>query len=75
MKGKEVGWGLGSSMWGKGLGQGDGARAWLGGALVKTECIFFISPQKLILIDTQGSLTHIVEIFKFGNVSGPRATK
>ena len=31
--------------------------------------------QKLIWIDTQGSLTHIVEIFKFGNVSGPRATK
>ena len=32
-------------------------------------------PQKLIWIDTQGSLTHIVKIFKFGNVSGPRATK
>ena len=32
-------------------------------------------PQKLIWIDTQGSLTHIVEIFKFGNVSGPWATK
>ena len=32
-------------------------------------------PQKLIWIDTQGSLTHIVAIFKFGNVSGPRATK
>ena len=32
-------------------------------------------PEKLIWIDTQGSLTHIVEIFTFGNVSGPRATK
>ena len=32
-------------------------------------------PQKWIWIDTQGSLTHIVAIFKFGNVSGPRATK
>ena len=32
-------------------------------------------PQKLIWIDTQGSLTHIVEIFKFENVSGSRATK
>ena len=32
-------------------------------------------PQSLIWIDTQGSLTHIVEIFKFGDVSGPRATK
>ena len=31
--------------------------------------------QKLIWIDTQGFLTHIVEISKFGNVSGPRATK
>ena len=31
--------------------------------------------QKLIWIDTQGSVTHIVEIFKFGNVSGPRTTK
>ena len=30
------GWGLGSKGWGKGLGQGGGARAWLGGALVKT---------------------------------------
>ena len=32
-------------------------------------------PQKFIWIDIQGSLTHIAEIFKFGNVSGPRATK
>ena len=32
-------------------------------------------PQKLIWNDTQGSLTHIVEIFNFRNVSGPRATK
>ena len=31
--------------------------------------------QKLIWIDTQGCLTHIVKIFKFGNVSGSRATK
>ena len=41
-------------------------------------CTSFVGgsdPQKLIWIDTQGSLTHIVEIFKFGNVSGPRATK
>ena len=28
--------GLGSRGWGKGLGQGGGARAWLAGALVKT---------------------------------------
>ena len=35
-RGKEVGWGLGSKGWGKGLGQGGGARAWLGDALVKT---------------------------------------
>ena len=34
-----------------------------------------LDPQKLIWIDTQGSLTHIVKIFKFRNVSGPRATK
>ena len=34
-----------------------------------------IDPQKLIWIDTQGSLTHIVEIFKFENVSGDRGTK
>ena len=32
-------------------------------------------PQKLISIDTQGSLTHIAAIFKFGDVSGPRAKK
>ena len=32
-------------------------------------------PQKLIWIDTQGSLTHIATIFKFGDVSGPRAKK
>ena len=53
------GWdkGEGVRRWGGGLGQaggarawlkGGGARAWLGGALVKTKCIFFISPQKLI---------------------------
>ena len=29
-------------------------------------------PQKLIWIDTQGSLIHIATIFKFGDVSGPR---
>ena len=28
--------GEGVRRWGGGLGQGDGARAWLGGALVKT---------------------------------------
>ena len=33
------------------------------------------TPQKLIWIDTQGSLTHIATIFKFGDVSGPRAKK
>ena len=32
-------------------------------------------PQKLIWIDIQGSLTHIVEILKFGNGGGPRGTK
>ena len=31
--------------------------------------------QKFIWMDTQGSATHIVDIFKFGHVSGPRATK
>ena len=31
--------------------------------------------QKLIWIDTQGCLTHIIKIFKFGNVSGSRAKK
>ena len=31
--------------------------------------------QKLIWIDTQGSLTHVTAIFKFGDVSGPRAKK
>ena len=38
--------------------------------------LFFVGgrdPQKLIWIDTQGSVTHMVEIFKFGDVSGPRA--
>ena len=34
-----------------------------------------MDPQKLIWIDTQGSLTHIAVIFKFGDVSGPRAKK
>ena len=34
-----------------------------------------MDPQKLIWIDTQGSLTHIAAIFKFGDVSGPRAKK
>ena len=32
-------------------------------------------PQNLIWIDTQGSVTHIAAIFKFGDVSGPRAKK
>ena len=31
--------------------------------------------QQLISIDTQGSVTHIATIFKFGDVSGPRAKK
>ena len=31
--------------------------------------------QKLIWIDTQGSVTHIATIFKFRDVSGPRAKK
>ena len=34
-----------------------------------------MDPQKLIWIDTQGSLTHIAAIFKFWDVSGPRAEK
>ena len=34
-----------------------------------------MDPQKLISIDTQGSLTHIAAIFKFGDVSGPCAKK
>ena len=34
-----------------------------------------MDPQKLIWIDTQGSLTHIAVIFQFGDVSGPRAKK
>ena len=29
------------------------------------------TPQKLIWMDTQGCVTHIVKIFKFGDVSGP----
>ena len=48
---------------GKGVGWWIGSRGW------------GRDPQKLIWIDTQGSLTHIVKIFKFGNVSGPRAAK
>ena len=32
-------------------------------------------PQGFIGIDTQGSVTHIAMIFKFGDVSGPRAKK
>ena len=32
-------------------------------------------PQKLICIDTQGSLTHIAVIFKFGDVSGDQGKK
>ena len=34
-----------------------------------------MDPQKLIWIDTQGSVTHIAVIFKFGDVSGPRGKK
>ena len=34
-----------------------------------------MDPQKLIWIDTQGSVTHIAVIFKFGDVSGPREKK
>ena len=34
-----------------------------------------MDPQKLIWIDTQGSVTHITTIFKVGDVSGPRAKK
>ena len=34
-----------------------------------------MEPQKLIWIDTQGSVTYIATIFKFGDVSGPRAKK
>ena len=34
-----------------------------------------MDPQKLIEMDTQGSQTHIAAIFKFGDVSGPRAKK
>ena len=33
---RRCGGGLGQGGWCKGLGQGGGARAWLGGALVKT---------------------------------------
>ena len=34
------------------------------------------SPSNFFLeMDTQGSLTHIAAIFKFGDVSGPRAKK
>ena len=40
--------GEGVRRWGGGLGQVGGARAWVGGALVKTYWIFFISPHKLI---------------------------
>ena len=43
----------------------------------KLFCMYVDSrdPQKLIWIDTQGDLTHIVEIFKFGDVSAPRAKR
>ena len=34
-----------------------------------------MDPQKLIWIDTQGSVTNIAAIFKFGDVSGPTAKK
>ena len=37
-------------------------------------CTSFVGsrdPQKVIGIDTQGCLTYIVKIFKFGDVSGP----
>ena len=34
-----------------------------------------MDPKKLIWIDTQGSLTHIAMVFKFGDVSGPRTKK
>ena len=34
-----------------------------------------MDPKKLIWIDTQGSVTHIAVIFKFRDVSGPRAKK
>ena len=34
-----------------------------------------IKNSKLFYMDTQGSLTHISAIFKFGDVSGPRAKK
>ena len=34
-----------------------------------------MDPQKLIWIDTQGSVTHVAAIFKFGDVSGPREKK
>ena len=34
-----------------------------------------MDPQKIIWIDTQGSVTHIATIFKFRDVSGPMAKK
>ena len=42
---------------------------------VATSPVGGTDPKKLILMDTQGSLTHIAAIFKFGDVSGPRAKK
>ena len=43
--------------------------------MCSTSFVHSTDPQKLIYIDTEWSLTHIVKIFKFGNVSGPRAKK
>ena len=42
---------------------------------VGTSFVGSSNPQKLIWIDTQGSVTHIVEIFKFKDVSGPQGYK
>ena len=43
--------------------------------MCNTSSVGSMDPQKLIYMDTQGSLTHIAAIFKFGDVSGPRAKK
>ena len=43
--------------------------------MCSTSFVHRTDTQKLIYIDTEWSLTHIVKIFKFGNVSGPRAKK
>ena len=68
-----------------GVTGGTGSGVWKTKLAIKKSKLFYMyaalffvggrGPQKLIWIDSQGSVTHMVEIFKFGDVSGPRAKK